>query len=280
MRASLTLALGLAVTGALGLRFVRGGKPETGLRVTLESAGVALEGETGADGVARFLGVPPEAYLLRAGSLEWDFVLICETVMLTLDLDAPPIYAGRFGRTTLTRKNLSRLPHAGTVSTVLETLEPFAVTDRIDVAGVESAADPLWSVRGSSWTQNRILVDGIDITDPAGGTSLLYPDVAFFEEVSLVTSANPPEAAGPGAELHLVTRAPPSSLEGSLSVRYTGSALQAENLSNELVDLGVEPRQVLRFPSARLELGRPGFYGAIQGFDLGARLPKFDAEGK
>jgi hypothetical protein len=283
MSASLTLALLLAVSGALGLRFVRGGEPETGLRVTLESAGVALEGETGADGVARFLGVPPGAYSLKADSLEWELVLSSETEILTLDLDARPIqaiYAGRFGRTTLTRKNLSRLPHAGTVSTVLETLEPFAVTDRIDVAGVESATDPLWSVRGSSWTQNRTLVDGVDVTDPAGGASLLYPDVASFDEISLVTSANPPDVAGPGAELHLVSRAPPSLLEGSLSVRYTGSALQAENLSDELVDLGVAPREVLRFPSARLEMGAAGFYGAIQGFDLTARLPKFDAEEK
>ncbi len=280
MSVSFALALLLAVSGALGLRFVRGGEPERGLGVTLESSGVAFEGETGDDGVARFLGVPPGAYLLKAGSLEWDLVLASETEMLTLDLDAPAIYAGRFGRSTLTRKDLSQLPHAGTVSTVLETLEGFAITDRIDVAGVESATDPLWSVRGSSWTQNRILVDGIDITDPAGGASLLYPDVCFFEEISLVTSGNPPEVAGPGAELHLVSRAPPSSLEGSISVRYTGSGLQSENLSGELVDLGVEPREVLRFPSARLELGGRGFYGAIQGFDLGARLPKFDAEEK
>ncbi len=283
MSAAFALSVLLALPGALGLRFVRGGEPETGLRVTLESSEVAFEQETGADGVVRFLGVPPGAYVLNADSLEWDLILTSETLLLTLDLDGRPIqaiHAGRFGRTTLTGESLSRLPHAGTVSTVLETLEPFAVTDRIDVAGVESATDPLWSARGTSWTQNRILVDGLDITDPAGGASLLYPDTVFFEEMTLVTSANPPAVAGPGAELHLVSRAPPSSFEGSLSLRYTGSALQSENLSDELVAFGVEPRQVLRFPSARLEVGSPGFYAAVQGFDLGARLPKFDAEEK
>ena len=283
---SLLFVISASLPGALGLRFVRGGEPEMGLRVTLESSGVTLEGETAADGVARFVGVPPGAYVLKADSLEWDLVLTSETLLLTLDLDGHPIqaiqaiYAGRFGRTTLSGASLSRLPHAGTVSTVLETLEPFAVTDRIDVAGVESATDPLWSVRGSSWTQNRILVDGVDVTDPAGGASLLYPDVPFFEEISLVTSRNPPEVAGPGAELHLVSRAPPRSLQGTLALRYTGSELQSENLSDELVGFGVEPRQVLRFPSARLEVGAPGFYAAVQGFDLGARLPKFDAEEK
>src|SRR3970040_1844899 len=98
MSASLTLALLLAVSGALGLRFVRGSEPETGLQVTLESSGVALEGETGSDGVAWFLGVPPGAYLLKADSLEWDLVLTSETEMLTLDLDAPPILSCRFCR--------------------------------------------------------------------------------------------------------------------------------------------------------------------------------------
>ena len=84
------------------------------------------------------------------------------------------------------------------MSTVLETLEPFAITDRIDVAGVESATDPLWSVRGSSLTQNRVLVDGLDVTDPAGGSSLLFPDAAFFDEISLVTGGQPAGRRGSG----------------------------------------------------------------------------------
>jgi hypothetical protein len=272
---SLLLAL-----GSLGIRFERAGTPLPGLRVALESAGAGFQAETGADGVAWFRGVPAGPSVLRANANAWDLIVTSGVQMLTVDLDAPPPRGGRFGRTTLSRTSLSQLPHSGTVSTVLETLEPFAITDRIDVAGIESATEPLWSVRGSSWTQNRILLDGIDVTDPEGGGSLLYPDTAFFEEISLATAANPPDAAGPGAELHLVPRKPPSSFEGSLAVRYTGASLQSENLSDELVGFGVEPRQVLRFPSVRLEIGGAGVYGAIHGFDLGARIPKFDAEEK
>ncbi len=278
MAALVLFVLSTALPGALGFRLVGGDEPQAGLRVTLSNEEIHMASETGVDGVARFLGVPPGAYRVSAIGLEWDLVVTSEMSTLTLDLDAPRRDAGRFGRTTLSSETLSRLPHAGTVSTILETLEPFAVTDRIDDAGVESATDPLWSVRGSSWTQNRVLLDGIDITDPAGGSSLLYPDVSFFEEISLATSANPPDAAGPGAEIHLSTRPAPSSFQGSLAVRYSGEALQSENLDDELLALGVEPREVLRFPSARLEMGWEGFYGAVHGFDLGARLPKFDAE--
>jgi hypothetical protein len=276
---ALLLALLASLPGSLSIRLVRGDEPQAALRVTLDGAD-DRESETGTDGVARFLDVPPGAYRLSAGGLEWDLSVTPELSTLTLDLDAPRNEAGRFGRTGLSREELSRLPQAGTVSTVLETLEPFATTDRIDVAGVESATDPLWSVRGSSWTQNRVLLDALDITDPAGGSSLLYPEVPFFEEVALVTSANPADVAGPGAEILLSTRSAPSSFEGSLALRYTGAALQSGNLDEELVSLGVEPREVRRFPAARLEMGGAGFYGAVHGFDLGARIPKFDAEEK
>jgi hypothetical protein len=275
--ARVLLLIPLAVSDpSLSLRVLRAGRPAAGLKVRLG----ALEKETDAFGVVRFRGLEPGAHVVATGSVQWTIVLSSEAETRTVDLESPSIDAGRFGRSDLTREHLSKLPHAGTVSTVLETLEPFAVTDRIDVAGVESGTDPLWSVRGSSFTQNRVLLDGIDVTAPAGGSSLFYPDVASFEEVSLATSANPAEAAGPGAGLHLVTRAPPRSFEGTLAFRYSGSALQSENLDEELIAFGVEPREMHLFESARIELGGSRFYGAVNGFDLKAGMPHFDAEEK
>jgi hypothetical protein len=269
------LLIPLAVSvPSLSLRVLRAGQPASGITVRLG----ALERETDASGVVRFRDLEPGAHVVAAGSLQWTIVLSSEAEVRTIDLEAPSIDAGRFGRSDLTRERLARLPHAGTVSTVLETLDPYAITDRIDVAGVESATQPLWSVRGSSFTQNRVLLDGIDVTDPAGGASLFYPDVAFFEEISLATSANPPEAGGPGAELHLVTRAPPRSIGGTFAFRYSGSAFQSENLNEELVGFGVEPREMHRFTGARIELGASRFYGAVNGFDLAAGMPHFDAE--
>jgi hypothetical protein len=125
-----------------------------------------------------------------------------------------------------------------------------------------------------------VLFDGLDITDPAGEAPLLYPDVQFFEELSLVTSANPPESAGHGAKLQLVTRAGALSLSEALRLRYTGAALQSENLSVDIVTLGVEPREMLRFGSAGFELRAPRFYTARNGFFLSTRIPRFEAEEK
>jgi hypothetical protein len=165
----------------------------------------------------------------------------------------------------------------GTVSNFLETIDPFAITDRIDVAGVEGSREALWSLRGSSWTQNRVLLDGIEITDPAGGAPLLYPELASLEVISLRSSANPADVAGAGAELNLVTRGPSSSLGGSALFRYSGAALQSENLDESLIGFGVEPREMVSFPSGRIEIGSPLFFAAVNAFALETRVPHFDA---
>ena len=92
-----------SLPGALSVRIVRGDVPHPSLRVALESPEHDLESETDLDGVARFLGVPPGAYRIRAGGLEWDLALSSELESLTLDLDAPGNPVPRFGRTALPR---------------------------------------------------------------------------------------------------------------------------------------------------------------------------------
>jgi hypothetical protein len=265
---------------ALLLRILRASEPQAHLAVTIESAerGHRAFADTDSAGIVRFVGLEPGSYFLKVESAVVPLVLTAETETLTFDLTAPPISNGRFGRFDIARSDLERLPHADTVSNLLETIEPFAITDRIDVAGIEGTTDPRWSLRGSSWTQNRVLLDGIDITDPAGGAPLLYPELAFFEEISLRSSANPPEVAGPGAELNLVSRALSSSLGGSAVFRYSGAALQSENLDESLARLGVEPREMVSFPSGRFEVGGPAFFAAVNAFELATRVPHFDAE--
>lgn len=257
---------------------LRDGNPVAGVEAVLRREGgiEPTRAETDEGGVALFSMLEPGPYLLTVGAVEQRLELTSEVELVPVDLAMPSIPIERFGRWTASRAFSSRLPQVGTVSNFLETIEPFAVTHRIDVAGIESATEPRWSVRGSSFTQNRILLDGLDITDPAGGTSLLYPDAFFFEEISLATAANG-AAAGPGTELRLVTPRAPCDFAGSASFRATGSTLQSENIGSELAALGVEPRAMLRYPSGRFEAGANGLYGAVEGFSLTTRIPRFDA---
>lgn len=259
---------------------LRDGEPAAGVDVVLRRDGVAdsIAGETDGAGIALFPLLEPGSYLLVVGAVERKLELTSEIELIVIDLAKPLLSGERFGRSTASRASLSRLPYAGTVSNLLETIEPFAVTQRIDVAGIESATEPLWSVRGSSFTQNRILLDGLDVTDPSGGTSLLYLDTFSFEEVALATAATGVTAAGPGAELRLVTRRAPADLAGSGSFRATGSALQSKNIDSGLSSMGVEPRAMVRYPSGRVEAGAKGLYGAFDRFSLTTRIPRFDAE--
>jgi hypothetical protein len=258
--------------------------PVAGIEVLLRREGAAepLAVETDDDGLARFAMLAPGSYRLRVAAVERTIDLTSDVELASIDLALPSLAAERFGRFTASRASRSLLPYVGTVSGFLETIEPLAITQRIDVAGVEGATEPLWSVRGSSFTQNRILLDGLDVTDPAGGTSLLYPDAFFFEEIALATAATGATAAGPGTELRLVTPGAVSvetaEIGGSASVRWTGSALQSTNIDPELASLGVEPRAIVSYPSGRVEAGAKRLYGALDRFSLATRMPRFDAE--
>jgi len=183
-----------------------------------------------------------------------------------------------FGRCTFTLEDLSALPHGGTVWSILETIEPNAVTNRIDVAGIESGSFGLWGVRGSSWTQNLVRLDDVDVTDPAGGRPLLYPDVELLSILTFVNAAAGATAASPGAELQLVSRKAPGGLGGSAHFQYTGGALQSGNLTPRLSASGVEEREFIHYPAGRVELGGRGVYAAVSGFDLSSRIPYFAAD--
>jgi len=186
--------------------------------------------------------------------------------------------AESFGLCTLRAAELEKLPHGGTVWSVIETLDPVAVTDRIDVAGIESGSFGLWSTRGSSWSQNGVRLDGEDVTDPGGGRPLFYPVLDSMEELSLVTAAQGAGAASPGAELTLTTRGAPGAFFGSGLFRYTSGALQASNLGTRLIDLGIEPREFVSFPQGLLEAGGRGVYGNVYAFRLTSRVPHFPLE--
>jgi hypothetical protein len=278
------IAAGLANTplyaGTVRLRVVRDGVPLSGVDVRL------VEMETGAErldrtdhrGIVVFPNLVPGRYVLSAEGIE-RLLAVVSSQGLCLNVAVGRLWRsgeGRFGRSALTRHELERKPHGGTVGAVLETLEPVAVTDRVDVAGIEGSTRALWGVRGSSWTQNQVVLDGADITEPAGGRSLLYPDPTFFEEIALDSAVQGAEASSPGAKLELVSRVPPLSLQGSTVFRYTGSALQWANLDPKLVALGVEPREFESHPSGRFEVGASGFYGAVNGDRLSSRLPRFE----
>lgn len=269
-------------TASLQVRVLRQGSPVAGVEVTVcaDDLGRAASARTDERGLAMLSGLDPGRYSIAAQAAAREVVLVGDAV-LSLDIDlgeARSTWPGLFGESVLARLELERVPRGETAWAVLETVVPVAVTDRIDVAGLESGTPALWSVRGTAWRQNRVLVDGIDVTDPAGGRALLQLDLGGFEQLALEDAARTARAVSAGAELDLVTGHPSASFSGSALFRYTGAALQADNRSAALLAQGVEPRAFSGFPSGRIAAGGGGFYGALSAFRLTSFIPGFPGE--
>ncbi len=120
------------------------------------------------------------------------------------------------------------LPSAANAWAWLALSEPAAILDRIDGAGLHLGEPARFALRGSSWTQNAITLDGVDVTDPLrGGTPLLDPDLAGLDRIEVVSAGAAVDQAAPGAALGLVPREPAPAWQGSAAAAGTGEGLQA-----------------------------------------------------
>jgi hypothetical protein len=121
------------------------------------------------------------------------------------------------------------LPSSGSAWSLLETAEPAAILDRINGAGLYLGEPGRFSMRGASWTQNALLLDGVDLTDPLrGGTPLAWPDSLRLERIEAVSGPAPVELAQPGVALALVSRAPARAWQGTVQGEAVSEGLQAD----------------------------------------------------
>ncbi len=141
------------------------------------------------------------------------------------DREPPAEVVTRFEQASLARD----LPSSRSVWSLLETAEPMAIADRISGAGLTLGEPARFSMRGASWTQNRILLDGAEITDPLfGGTSLLAPDPELVETIEATSALAPVEQPTPGVTLALRLREPAASWQGTAQAYGLPSGLQSQ----------------------------------------------------
>jgi len=120
-------------------------------------------------------------------------------------------------RAVLGERLVRDLPSSGNVWSLIETAEPAAVLDRIDGAGLYPGEPGRFSMRGASWTQNAVLLDGIDITDALrGGTPLAPPDALRLDRIEAVSGLAPVEQGEPGVAVALVSRDPAPAWRGAV----------------------------------------------------------------
>ncbi|MBN2370562.1 MAG: TonB-dependent receptor [Vicinamibacteria bacterium] len=146
------------------------------------------------------------------------------------------VLAGRFGgrcfwdvRGRFDNALQTIMPDSGSIWSLLETAEPAAIVDRIDGAGLYLGEPGRFSMRGASWTQNNIVLDGLDITDGLrGGTPLAYPGVDTLDAIDVTSALAPVEYAAPGVTMALTPRAPSREWRGQAQAYWTSSGAQSK----------------------------------------------------
>jgi TonB dependent receptor len=129
---------------------------------------------------------------------------------------------------TLTADALRDLPSGGNLFTLLDTVIPEVITDRVDTGGLNTGTASRIGAHGSSWTQPVFRLDGIDVTAPDGsGTPLLLPGVVAWDRVDVATGLMPIDVNAPGLAISLVPRRPTPEWTSEVEGIATGPALLA-----------------------------------------------------
>ena len=268
-RRSLALMVGLSliVTGVAFAQAESGslygrvtddqGERLPGVTVTLSGPGADKIQVTEANGEFRFIGLDPGNYSIEA-ALEGFGTVIYEAVNIrlgrntTIEMQMNPAIEETITVTTESPLLDERKITSGIQVTALElekiptARDPWAVAgqtpgvlmDRINVGGNESGQQPNFIGAGSNGSQNKFMIDGVDITDQSAvGASSTYFGFEQFEEMSFSTGGTDVEVQTPGVQLNMVTKRGTNEWRGSGSFNVTDEEWQAsDNL--DVGDLG------------------------------------------
>ncbi len=188
-------------------------------------------------------------------------------------------------RETVDRPVLEDLPNSRDIWTVLEQT-PGILMDKVNVGGAESGQQSLFSAAGSAWTQNRYVLNGVNVTDPgAMGAAIAYFTFDSFEEVEVSTAGHRAEIATPGVFLNIVTRKGGNDFAGSGAFFWEHERFQSENLDDALRARGVgQANRLKALYDGSLDLGGPlrrdraWFYLSASRFRVEPYLPGFFLE--
>ena len=178
---------------------------------------------------------------------------------VTVSGDAPIVDVQNAQRTTvLSRTLLDAVP----VPRMYQAEGALAVgtrqTDQ-NVGGARSAVNPRLVAHQSVTKDTTIDVDGMKMNTLVGGGDS-HPDHndAMTQEVTVQTAALGAEVSAGGPHLNLVPREGGNTLSGATYLGYTGSAFQFDNLTQDLLQRGLQkPDSVSLIYDANESLGGP-----------------------
>jgi hypothetical protein len=156
-----------------------------------------------------------------------------ETV--TVSGESPVVDTRRVGtKTNFTQEQLQNIPSARDPWVMLERT-PGITMDRTNVGGSQSGQQAGYISRGANTTNNKWMLDGVDIGDQAAtGASSVYFDFDMLEEMQISTGGNDITQQTGGVGINLVTKSGTDQIRGSGRYYVTDQSLGSTNLTDEL----------------------------------------------
>ena len=122
---------------------------------------------------------------------------------------------------------LRELPWSSDVTSLLETVEAAAVSDRFGGVGLQTGSPARIGIHAASWTELQYRVAGFDVTDAGqGGTPLVLLPRLSLEGLRFETAALGADSGGAGALLSLDLARPTAKWQGRASAGLAPSGFQ------------------------------------------------------
>jgi len=150
-------------------------------------------------------------------------------------------------------------PDSYSLSGLLLSREPAAVTQAIDFMGLNNMRSALEAPRAFTWTGTLYQLQGMNATDPyQPGRSLLFQDLNSIDEIAVYNGVAAGTSAAFGSTVNSFSAQAGASWHGSLFTAGTGSPFASDNLpSSETRNDLQQAQRFLWFTRDNLQIGGP-----------------------
>jgi hypothetical protein len=139
----------------------------------------------------------------------------------------------------LTDRLMESMPNTEHLWGLLNHLDASLVADRYDISGMHSQRQFLFGVRGSSWTQNQAILNGLTVSHPSGEGMLQFPDLTAFKSIAYSVGDSPSQHAGAGGHLSLAPKSGSREFHGQARLFFQGGVLQDSNVTSRHRSFGI-----------------------------------------
>jgi hypothetical protein len=194
---------------------------------------------------------------------------VAETITVTGESPIVDVTSSR-NQQTLSSDVITSIP-SGRQYFSLTALVPGLSIQGNDVGGASGPIFSVFQIHGGRRNEGQVLVDGLSTGFQGMGVSFYVPEVGTAQEVNFSLSGGLAEAATGGPQMNIVPRTGGNVFSGSFFVTGANDSLQADNLSQEVLDAGLDtPNRLQKLWEVNGAFGGPikrdrlWFYGTFR----------------